>query len=172
MIVVTVIALLLKWPHYLRQGMYILKGILGTLGIWYYQWVPVCRQNWWNCLLVFAVFLSFWKVPCHIIIRILTIQKKLVQFNQTRAEVKFYFIKFTLILQLERKSLMFKCDSKINQGLFIFNSRKLFGESKRLISIDLSGTRLGEPRTRPLAVQHLDNGLYIYENMLFNSHFY
>ena len=43
------------------------------------------------------------------------------------------------------------CNYKINQVFFIFNTRKLFSEKKRLPNLNLSVTYPGEPSTRPLS---------------------
>ena len=45
---------------------------------------------------------------------------------------------------------------------FIFNTRELFSEQKRLTSLNLKGPTLENPVLDPLAVQHLDNGLNIF----------
>ena len=46
---------------------------------------------------------------------------------------------------------------KIKQVFFIFNTRELLSEQKRLGGLNLSGTYQGKPSIEPLAVQHLNN---------------
>ena len=51
--------------------------------------------------------------------------------------------------------------TKINQVFFIFLTNGIFSEYNRLTSLNLSRTTQGNPYLDSLAVQYLDNQLYI-----------
>ena len=60
--------------------------------------------------------------------------------NFEKIQHSIYLIHISLLINLQTNLDNLKCDNEINQVFFIFNTRELFSEKKRLTSLNPSKT--------------------------------